>query len=144
MERCCFCEGTSSNHRHFQRLFGTASDLLRAAIVNSIYNLFGAYHSLEDTIPPNGVICKDCRSLFLNLDKKQSELHAFQTKVRSLLREVLPFPEVSPLLPVRAGQSRPTAGQGTSTPKRLCFEGSTLAVKSPSVQVAIHSVTAMS
>ena len=90
MEHCCFCKRPSGNRKQFQRLFGTASNLLCGTITDNISNLLGSRLSLQHAIPQNSIICKDCRLLFVNCDKKQRELRALETRVRSLLEEAFP------------------------------------------------------
>ena len=142
MEHCCFCKHPSGNRKQFQRLFGTASNLLCGTITDNISNLLGSRLSLQHAIPQNSIICKDCRLLFVNCDKKQRELRALETRVRSLLEEAFPnlvrrtqLPDVSPVLP-RAGQCRPSTTGTSSTPKRLCFER-----RSTQAAIAITRVT---
>ena len=138
---CCFCKRRWADRRNYQRLFGTVSEPLRHAIVTNGTEIFAATVDLQEAFEESSVVCRECRQLFLNFEKKSQEMKALEESVRPLLLEALSrteSPAVSPIQQISAGHTRPPLVGTTSTPKRLRFQpegGHEIVGQSPSVQV---------
>ena len=97
---CCFCKRRWIDKWNYQRLFGTVSESLLRAIVTNGTEIFAATVDLQEAFEESSVVCRQCRQLFLNFEKKSQEMKALEEPVCPLLLEALSrteSPAVSPI-----------------------------------------------